>query len=139
VTAGDERCEAGGASLRRTCLHEYAHLAVARHFGAAGFVTIRALSGDARYAGRFQMFGELSDSEWRIVALAGALAECLDAEPGIDIEGLCARLAADPDLLCGVDAELARGFEVDDVRRCVEILGACWPSIEAEALAHASC
>ena len=129
--------DGGDDGLFRTCLHEYAHLAVARHFGACGFVTLRAVPGTTTgYAGRFQMYGELGDAEWRVVALAGALAECLDDDATLGADAARRRLAAEPELLCGVDAELAQGFVTDDVRRCLEILRAHWASIEGDAIAH---
>ena len=136
MSAGDARCRDRRASLRRTCLHEYAHLAVARHFGACGFVTIHAVAGAAAYAGRFQMHGELGDAEWRVVALAGALAECLDADAAIGADAAHRRIAADPQFLRGVDADLAQGFGIDEVRCCLEILRSCWTSIESDAIAR---
>jgi hypothetical protein len=129
--------DVGDDGLFRTCLHEYAHLAVARHFGACGFVTVRAVPGAAAgFAGRLQMFGELGDAEWRVVALAGALAEFHDDDPTLGTDAARLRLVADPELLCGVDAELAQGFGADDVRRCLEILRVHWTSIEGDAIAH---
>jgi hypothetical protein len=120
--------------LRRTCVHEYAHAAVARHFGAAGFVTIVARCADAAgYGGRFQMYGELAEDEWRIVALAGTVAECVDDDPHADARAIVAALAADPARLSSVDAQLAAGFGDTDVERCLGIVKALWREIAGEA------
>ena len=120
-------------ALRRACLHEYAHLVVARHFGAAGFVTIAGDATSYRYGGRFQMYGELADDEWRIVALAGVVAERLDEEPAVSASVLAAALPADSDGLSGTDAELAAGFDEADVERCLCIIRTLWRDIASEA------
>jgi hypothetical protein len=125
------------SNLRRACLHEHAHLAVARALGASGFVTIactgRGADGALRYGGRFQMFGELVEGDWRIVALAGAIAECLDGDPSINARAVARRLRLDADALSGRDAELAAGYRQDDVARCLEIVRAAWREIESAA------
>jgi hypothetical protein len=131
--AGDEALHEA-RELRRACLHEFAHLAVARRFGACGFVRILR-SGDrqARYAGCFQMHGELADDEWRIVALAGTLAELVDDEPTIDATEARARLESGRVALSPLDASLARGYGMRDVARCLAILRAVWALIVADA------
>jgi len=124
--------------LRRTCIHEYAHWAVARHFGAAGFVTIVACRGEPRYAGRFQMHGELADNAWRIVALAGAVAEYLAEDPAMAAAQVVAGLQGIPSRLSGVDAELAAGYAIADVEQCLVIVRAAWPEIDAAARERAA-
>ena len=125
--------EAASHALWRACLHEYAHLVVARHFGAAGFVAIGGDATTCRYGGRFQMFGELADDEWRVVALAGVVAERLDEEPTVTASVLTAALRADPDLLRGTDVQLAAGFDEADVERCVSLVRMLWRDIAGEA------
>ena len=120
-------------ALWRACLHEYAHLVVARHFGAAGFVAIAGDATACSYGGRFQMYGELADDEWRIVALAGVVAERLDEEPTVTASVLSAALRADPDMLRGTDARLAAGFDEADVERCVSLVRVLWRDIAGEA------
>jgi hypothetical protein len=121
-------------ALWRTCLHEYAHLVVARHFGAAGFVMIDAgRTSESRYGGRFQMYGDLADDEWRIVALAGAVAERVDDEPCVAASLLAAALRAEPGLLSGADAQLAAGFVLADVERCLCLVNKLWHEIASEA------
>src|SRR4051812_19261483 len=108
------------AALRRACLHEYAHSTVARHFGAAGFVTIvRGKADEPAYGGRFQMYGELADHEWRIVALAGAVAESVNDDPEVEALSLVTALRAKSGVLSGVDAQLAADFADDDVAQCL--------------------
>jgi hypothetical protein len=124
--------------LWRTCLHEYAHCVVARDFGAAGFVTISRGRIDAsRYGGRFQMYGELADDEWRIVALAGAVAESIDDDPGVEAASVIAVLRTEPTPLSGVDAQLAAGFIDADVERCLRIVRKLWHEIAREAAERA--
>jgi len=122
-------------ALWRTCLHEYAHLVVARHFGAAGFVAIGGAGSTSphRIGGRFQMYGELLDEEWRIVALAGAVAERLDEDPAVAAAVLADALRADPEALRGTDAELAAGFDDADVERCLDLVRRLWREIAGEA------
>jgi len=126
--------EAASQALWRACLHEYAHLVVARHFGAAGFVTIvRGRTFEPDYGGRFQMYGELADDEWRIVALAGAVAERVDEDPCVDAASLAAALRAEPGLMSGVDAQLAAGFVEADVEQCLCLVEKLWHEIASEA------
>ena len=120
--------------LWRACLHEYAHSTVARHFGAAGFVTIvRGRTDEPAYGGRFQMYGELADDEWRIVALAGAVAERVNDEPWVEAASLVSALRAEPGLLSGVDAQLAADFADDDVAQCLFLVRKLWHEIASEA------
>jgi hypothetical protein len=126
-------------ALRRACLHEYAHAAVARHFGAAGFVRIvRASADELGYGGSFQMYGELADHEWRIVALAGVVAERLDDEPAIHARSLADALRTEPGLLSGVDAQLAADFGDDEVEQCLRLVRKLWHEIASEAAERAA-
>ncbi|HEX4884560.1 MAG TPA: hypothetical protein VFX05_10510 [Casimicrobiaceae bacterium] len=125
--------------LDRVCLHEYAHLAAARAFGACGFVRIvRIASADARdrFCGAFQMHGTLDEREWRVVALAGTLAEWLAVAPDLRHEDALARLRAH-DALSLADAALAAGHDGEDVRRCLVLLRGAWSAMMQEAAEHA--
>jgi hypothetical protein len=124
---------AASHALWRACLHEYAHLVVARHFGAAGFVAIVGDPASCCYGGRFQMHGELADDEWRIVALAGVVAERLDEEPTVTATVLAAALRANPRVLGGTDAQLATGCDEADVERCLGLVRKLWRDIAGEA------
>ena len=129
----------GPPSLLATCLHEYAHLAVARHFGATGFVRVsRVAAAPPSWLGRFQLFGELADDEWRVVALAGAVAELLAREAAPDAAHTAARLARDPALTTGTDGQLARGYDIADVARCLSIVKRAWREIVSEAVERAN-
>jgi hypothetical protein len=79
------------------------------------------------------MYGELADDEWRIVALAGAVAERIDEKPCIEAALLADALRAEPGLLSGVDAELAAGFVEADVERCLCLVKKLWHEIASEA------
>lgn len=123
------------ASLERVCLHEHAHWRIARALGACGFVRIRRLAGPAtapaRYAGTFQMHGELGEREWRVVALAGTIAEWLHDAPTIAIEAVLARLATGT-ALSPEDARLAHGYDREDVARCLATLREHWAPLLGE-------
>jgi len=138
----DAGCEAPGAdsgddrALRATCVHEFAHLAVARRFGACGFVTVQRLhvagTPRATWQGRFQLFGELDDDAWRIVAIAGTLAEQLLAGREAEATSLH-RLLRMPGALSYCDRALARGFDRDHVASCVDALRDAWRTIIGDA------
>jgi hypothetical protein len=120
-------------ALYATCLHEYAHLAVARHFGACGFVTVQRLhAGEATWQGRFQLYGALDDDAWRIVALAGTLAERLfEGHPAS--AALLEAVLRKPGALSYCDAKLAQGFDRGDVTSCLAVLRDAWPAITCDA------
>lgn len=123
------------AALAQVCLHEYAHLVVARALGACGFVRIARATvadGSVQAAGAFHLHGDLDDREWRIVALAGTLAEWLAEAGALHADDACRRLAAGG-VLSPSDAALAAGHDDDDVRRCLALLGEHWPQVVREA------
>lgn len=126
--------------LRAVCVHEYAHLVVARCFGAWGFVTVARVvgrDGDAAgWHGRFQLFGELTDEEWRSVALAGTIAERIDARAACDSGSLLESLRR-PGALSDSDARLAHGFDTGDVERCLRLVSMSWQEIETQAAERA--
>ena len=120
-------------------MHEYAHWAVARSLGACGFVTIVREApdsdGTARFGGRFQMHGELDDADWRLVALAGTIAECYDDDRTISATAIAARLARGEIDISGTDAKLAAGYDERDVARCLVLVQRVWPEIIADTAA----
>ncbi len=125
------------ATLERVCLHEYAHCVLACALGAAGFVRIArvldAAPAAVRYAGAFQMHGALADRDWRIVALAGTLAEWLADDPALDAAAAHGRLAGEAGALAASDAALAAGFDLCDVQRCLALLREHWHAVVAQA------
>ena len=124
------------ASLERVCLHEYAHWCVARALGACGFVRVTRLTArnetPTRYAGAFEMHGELGEREWRVVALAGTIAEWIHGAPAIAVDDVMLRLAAGG-ALSPQDADLARGYDRDDVERCMALLREHWVALLGDA------
>lgn len=125
--------------LRSTCIHEYAHLAVARHFGASGFVRIARLQGhaNASWAGSFHLYSDLGSDEWRIVALAGVVAERLDENAQVRGEALCEALR-DARTLSDSDARYASGHDERDINHCLAIVKSSWREIETMAHERAS-
>jgi hypothetical protein len=128
------------ADLARTCIHEHGHLVVAQSLGAAGFVRLMRIAaatpGEAAgYAGSFQLYGDLDEREWRVVALAGTLAEWI-AE-GVDSDAiLLDRLRDRPDALPATDARLASGYDEEDVRDCAALLRRRWSDLADDARAR---
>ena len=92
--------------LRRLGIHEFAHSIVARKLGAAGFVRFFA---DA--SAQFQLYGDLADDEWRIVALAGTIAECVDDDRELSPVQMSERLRTQAVTLSDTDACLAAGLD----------------------------
>ena len=131
----------GTGNLRRTCVHEYAHWAVARSLGACGFVTIvrgsANASGAPQFGGRFQLHGELAAEEWRVVALAGAIAECYDDDRAISADAIVAGLRCGSIALSGTDATLAAGYDERDVAQCLALVKSAWHEILADTAAYA--
>ena len=95
---------------------------------------VAAGQGEAMgYAGSFQLFGDLDEREWRVVALAGTLAEWI-AE-GVDSDArLLDRLREQPDALPATDARLAAGYDERDVRDCAARLRRRWSELADDAL-----
>ena len=128
--------------LRAACVHEYAHLVVAQALGARGFVTVARVAcpepGASVWHGRFQLFGELTEEEWRIVALAGTIAERIDAGVPCDTPSLLDALRR-PGTLSDSDTRLACGYDAADVARCLRLVTLCWREIQAEAAERAAC
>lgn len=128
--------------LARVCLHEYAHLVVARRLGAVGFVRIARIvpprDEGPHFAGRFELHVPLDAELVRIVALAGPIAELVDLEPSIHITELRSRLAAGPLRLSGADAVLAAGYAEDDVARALALVRELWPTIVEESASRCS-
>lgn len=122
-------------------MHEYAHLAVARCFGACGFVTVARVAGLNGELGSwhsaFQLFGELTDDEWRVVALAGMIAERFDAGAAFDTRSLLEALQR-PGALSDSDASLAFGYDARDIECCVKLLTTSWRAIETDAADRAA-
>jgi len=137
--AADAPPSPAARNLRRACVHEYAHWAVARSLGASGFVTIvrepADADGSAQFGGRFQMHGELDDGDWRVVALAGTVAECYDDDKTISATTIAAAIACGDIEFTGTDAKLATGYDDDDVARCLALVKRAWPEIIADTAA----
>jgi hypothetical protein len=75
--------------LHRTCVHEAAHLSVARRLGyEANRLVWRTEVTDWRarnlYTGRTYFFGNIDDECRRLIGLAGSLAELLDDDRDIE-------------------------------------------------------
>lgn len=95
-------------------------------------------NGDpAGWHSAFQLCGELTDAEWRIVALAGSIAERIDAGEACDTQSLLDALEC-AGVLSASDASLARGYSAVDVERCVELVTRSWRMIETEAAERAT-
>jgi hypothetical protein len=133
--------EVKALELRRSCIHEFAHAAVARHFGVFGSVEVfpNETRGpdDKFFAGQFTLYGPLSAEHGRIVGLAGTVAEYVDGDPHVDAESVAEYLFADD--LSETDARLADGFDGDDVEETVALVKRLWSEIVQSAEFEVRC
>jgi hypothetical protein len=130
---------AKAADLRSACIHEFAHEAVARHFGAWGRVTIRPNTGadwwqNKLYAGTFDLArGILNEHQQCLVGLAGAIAEHIDRYPDISCDDIVGSFNDDKILLSETDRQFTARYSSDDVRKCFTLVKSLWAEIERNA------
>jgi len=134
--------------LRKVCLHEHGHAAVARHFGVSGWVEITEYKeGELRhwttpfFNGHFWHDRIKSRPVRRIVGLAGIAAELLDSEPNITAEGIELRLNSGAVILSESDEEMI-GNVTSQTRyialgQCMGLVRAMWHEITKAAEADA--
>lgn len=135
--------------LRKVCLHEYAHAAVAKHFDPkieGCWVVIEKLKpGAARqnvtrfYNGQFVHDPIKSQRERRLVGLAGIVAELLDDEPDIDPREILDRIDAEHVVLSDGDWEMiGKSLTWRHIWRCMDLVRELWPRITQDAQARAA-
>ena len=121
--------------LRRTCIHEYAHEVVARHFGAPSYVTITANPHgsieDKFYSGQCAICAKLATQQIRLVCLAGIIAEHIDSDRLADADDLADWFMGGKLTLSDTDAVGAGAYKLRDVKRCVSLVKELWPEIES--------
>jgi hypothetical protein len=116
--------------LRRTCVHEYGHMHVARHHGVYAHVRIEPNpdGGDDQYhyGGDCHILTEFPSQQARIdIALAGGIAELI-ASDEYDPDLIISETAG---MLSPIDRIHAGAFDWDDVERCHTLLQQLWPAV----------
>jgi hypothetical protein len=127
--------------LRAACIHESAHMIVARHLGVGGFIHIgRNQGGGAtgeqfvggrlmHYGGQFHPIdGQPDEQQSRLIGLAGSVAQFYDRDRDVPKEDIVGRLE-----LSVTDEDMAAGFDEGDIERCLLLVQQLWGDIEAEA------
>jgi hypothetical protein len=124
------------ADLRKVCIHECAHKAVAWHFGAPSQVTIsfnpNGSIEDKFFAGQTQVHASLSESETRVMCLAGTVAEQVDLDRNVEALDLWDWIGSAIDL-SDTDAAGAGDWDLADLEKCVALVKRLWPEIELAA------
>lgn len=118
--------------LWRACLHEAAHLVIARHFKVSGHIRVAEHTNggtEERYfVGQFHPLSKITTVKAkRAIGLAGSMAELLEEDSTLT-ECDCDDLE-----LSESDATLANGYQVRDIGRTLELLRENWPEILQEA------
>jgi hypothetical protein len=111
-------------------VHEYGHFVVAEHFGLLAWVHVNprvdAAPNERHYAGQcgWSAIDQQPTSEQKqTIALAGVVAEYIDAAGGTDVFPSDMFDSIGHELvLSASDAALAGEFDVDDVERTYELL-----------------
>jgi hypothetical protein len=105
--------------LRKVCVHECGHAAVARHFGGCCQVTITAHPDatieESFYSGRCEVSPKLSTANARLAALAGAIAEQYDKNNAITGKFIETWIDLENITLTETDATGASGYTLADL------------------------
>jgi hypothetical protein len=127
--------------LHRACLHEAAHVVIARLYGAAE-VNARVDPtetsdpiAEKTFVGstQFCLPDGLDRDHRRMIALAGTVAEELAGDSEIDGFVLLDYLECGDVLLSETDAKLAGSYSAADLDRCIALVRHAWPQVLAEA------
>lgn len=127
--------------LHRACLHEFAHLHVARHFGVWGRVVIeRNPDGgiyETHWAGRFEIYNAAPSRRAEVViGLAGACAEWLDFEWHVTPAMVLDAIDEGTEQLSPTDAAKVGAVTLPKVRASMDLVRRLWPGIKADAELH---
>ncbi len=131
--------------LWRLCLHEHAHVAVAKYFGSEGWVDVQAAPpgswlphGLDFYIGR-SYFDPLRYARDRhLVGWAGAVAEMLDEDSEACAPEIFERCTTGAYELSGTDLDLIGRPRLADVAACLGLLRRLWTEIVTRAKATAA-
>ncbi len=123
--------------LRKACIHECAHAAIARYFGSTASVTIianPAASIDQKfYFGRVDCSPKLSKATKRLVSLAGTIAEQFDEDHEVTGHDIATRIEHEAITFSEKDADGAGGYTRQHLDECVALVRKLWIEIEREA------
>ena len=125
--------------LRRTCIHEAAHVAVAKSFGAAAVWDVypritTAPQHQKLWAGIAYIDTEgLTDRQQRCIALAGVVATELYENPNLQAWEIAEGIEWGDIDFSPQDASLADGYDFSDVVRCMHRVWRLLPTIVEDA------
>lgn len=123
--------------LWKACIHECAHAAIARRFGASAEVKIRANADTSMqenlYIGRCKIVPELPKEQTRLVALAGVIAEQFGKNHDVTGDFIAKWIELENITLSARDAAGASGDTRRDLDECVSLVRQLWTDIEREA------
>jgi hypothetical protein len=132
--------------LRRVCLHEFAHLHVARHHGVAGHVRVAANphAGDGlterMFIGKFHFLQRCEDaSALRQIGLAGTVAEELDDDTTLEGWQILEWLQEGTLELSGTDAKYAGDYTEADLDLTIALVRDLWDALDSDAELEVSC
>jgi hypothetical protein len=126
--------------LRFAALHEYSHYCVARHHGFEAVVRIvmNPTGGEDEryYLGSITLPKPTEARVRRQIGLAGIVGEAFDSDQtvtALELEDFleCGMLELSP-----TDAEMADGYEAEDIEACISLVRALWEDIVALTNAH---
>lgn len=127
--------------LRRTLIHEYAHLYVAERHHVFGWVEIACNPGggdaERHFLGRFRHAPIINARARRLIGLAGTIAELIDDDATVTSADVDDYIRSDVAPLSASDAKLAGMYTARDVQASVQAVRAVWSLITARAAEHA--
>ena len=120
--------------LRKVCVHEYSHFAVAQLLGYTGYVTVYenrgAASDDRHFLGGFHMVERFTAPHHKVlVGLAGTVAEAYYDDPKVTAYEIWSYLDDGTMQLSESDAALACGYTESDIGSCIQLVEQAWPQI----------
>jgi len=129
----DDLAYAHKRDLLLACIHEYAHMIVARHLGIHGFVKIaRNGSGgelERHFGGTFTRFADGNTHQKRMIGLAGTVAEHVYCDPAIEAFQIADFLECGADELSISDADISGDYTAADIEECLVLVKLLWATI----------
>ena len=117
-------------SLRSACIHVAGHAMASRRLGYHSSWWV--WEDGAGYAGRNELIGTPSEAHGRLIALAGAAAEAMVADRGIEAASLHERLSRES-LMSDRDRAAVAAPSIEEVAACMELLTPMLTDLLAEA------
>lgn len=126
-------------SLRRLCIHEAGHTAIARHYGHCAYWCIRPTSavenGDwIVWDGATHVHSDVASRSQSVsIGLSGVVAECLWDDPDLDAYEIDRLIRTRTIHMSSSDEADSRGYSTQDMKDAVGLVRRHMPSILREA------